>query len=405
METPNKRILWVALAGAFTAAVLFALACPPYGYSVAAWLVPGVLLLSARRLPVRHAFEAGLLFGILSAGLVHRWLPGFIEPGLMALGVEGSPLLTSLIAFAGIAVGVGVPCGAMTAAYAIVSRQVSRVDLPIAGAFLWVACEWLRAQTFGWQLLGHTQFRELWLIQVADLGGVLAVSFVVAFASIAAAEVANGVATRGMRITTGARALVLPVATLVVALGHGVGARMMYEMQAADAHSSHINPYAADFAEIRPASWSASPRAHVRPELQVRQVALVEHAGLRVSPLLCEDLFDASIVHGVVAAGADVLINSCRVGWLTDAPAAAEQHLAQAVIRAVESRRFLVRATEDGEAELITATGEVHRETPRGQTFSISTDTTRYMQLGDRWIFVGLGVSLIVVGRGKRPRD
>src|SRR5438105_1333422 len=48
--------------------------------------------------------------------------------------------------------------------------------------FAWVAAEWGRGHLFGgfpWGLLGYTQYARLPAIQVAELGGVYAVSFVV----------------------------------------------------------------------------------------------------------------------------------------------------------------------------------------------------------------------------------
>ena len=51
-----------------------------------------------------------------------------------------------------------------------------------AAPFLWVAAEWLRGWVLGgfpWGSLGYSQYRQLVVIQVAELGGVYAVSFVV----------------------------------------------------------------------------------------------------------------------------------------------------------------------------------------------------------------------------------
>ncbi len=135
-------------------------------------------------------------------------------------------------------------------------------------------------------------------------------------------------------------------------------------------------------------------------------MSTIEQNGVRVSPLLCEDVLDAALVHSVVAEGADVLINNCRVPWLADAnTGAADQHLALAVFRSVESRRFLVRSTNHGDGELITASGETLTEKPSGQSMTISNDTTRYMQYGDRWLFLGFGMSLVVVGRARRNKE
>src|SRR5216117_2809101 len=79
----------------------------------------------------------------------------------------------------------------LCAAYAGLAERVPGWARGPLGAWLWVVSEWLRS-TLGtgmpWELLGHTQFRHLAVIQIADLGGVYAVSFVMALASVSCAE-------------------------------------------------------------------------------------------------------------------------------------------------------------------------------------------------------------------------
>jgi len=59
--------------------------------------------------------------------------------------------------------------------------------------FVWVAAEWGRGHLFGgfpWGLLGYTQYAQLPVIQIAEFGGVYAVSFVVLAVNAALAGVA-----------------------------------------------------------------------------------------------------------------------------------------------------------------------------------------------------------------------
>jgi apolipoprotein N-acyltransferase len=58
-------------------------------------------------------------------------------------------------------------------------------NLPLVLVFpvVWTALDWLRAHgplAFPWFLLGHTQIKLSWMVQIADIGGAYAVSFVVA---------------------------------------------------------------------------------------------------------------------------------------------------------------------------------------------------------------------------------
>ncbi len=404
MNTPDTGRLWSGLAGSLAAAVLFVLACPPFEYPLVAWFVPGLVLVSARRLPFRYAFESGLIFGVLAGGLVSRWLAESLE-----IGLGMSPMVASLTGYAGLLFGVGLPCGLLTLGYAYASRRVSRTDLPIVGAFFWVMSEWVRSQFLGWELLGHTQFRQLWLIQIADIGGVFAVSFTIAFVSIAVAEVLSNLTERSYGIVAALRTLALPFAAVLMAFTYGVGARHYYQPAgtAPIAAVRSEDPYSVPMLR---AAYSPGPRAFTTvehlPELRPHGVSTVQQRGLRVSPLMCEDLLDVNVVRSAVAEGADVMINNCRVPWLAVADTgAADQHLALAVLRSVESRRYLVRSTNHGDGELITAVGQTLSERPDRESMSLTRGTSPYMKYGDHWLMCGFGLSLIAIGRGRGKSD
>ena len=69
--------------------------------------------------------------------------------------------------------------------------------------FVWVAAEWGRGHLFGgfpWGLLGYSQYAQLPAIQIAELGGVYAVSFVVLATN---AAVAGAVVLPWRRAVTG----------------------------------------------------------------------------------------------------------------------------------------------------------------------------------------------------------
>ena len=54
-------------------------------------------------------------------------------------------------------------------------------------ASVWVALEFIRAHLFtgfGWVMLGHSQYKNLWLIQIADTTGVYGVSFLVVLVNL-----------------------------------------------------------------------------------------------------------------------------------------------------------------------------------------------------------------------------
>src|SRR5207247_4321332 len=69
----------------------------------------------------------------------------------------------------------GIPYGVVLAAYARLAPGVPAWGRGALGAWLWLVAEWLRTALLTgmpWELLGHTQFHHLGLVQIADLGGV-----------------------------------------------------------------------------------------------------------------------------------------------------------------------------------------------------------------------------------------
>src|SRR5207302_4333820 len=173
-------------AASLAAAALYTLACPPHEWSLLAWLVPGLLLVAVGGLTTLRALACGALFGVaIGCGITgwayHAALEYFAFNRALTAGfVVAVWLLYS-----------GVPHALLFAAYAGLAERVPGWARGPLGAWLWVVSEWLRS-TLGtgmpWELLGHTQFRHLAVIQIADLGGVYAVSFVMALASVSGAE-------------------------------------------------------------------------------------------------------------------------------------------------------------------------------------------------------------------------
>ncbi len=85
------------------------------------------------------------------------------------------------------------------------------------------------------------------------------------------------------------------------------------------------------------------------------------------------------IARAFTNAGADVLINISNDGYLGPT-AVMRQHLANAVFRAVENDRDLVRVTNSGISAYIDSNGHVHDATPSFQeavrTWTVSKTAT-----------------------------
>jgi apolipoprotein N-acyltransferase len=87
---------------------------------------------------------------------------------------------------------------------------------------------------------------------------------------------------------------------------------------------------------------------------------------VKLSALICFEDTLGYLSRHFVAAGAQALVNVTNDGWFGRS-AAAEQHLANAVFRAVENRRPLIRCANTGVTGIVLPTGHVERWVPTFQ--------------------------------------
>lgn len=144
------------------------------------WLTPWVglipLLLAVPHLSARRAALAGWQAGCLCCGLTLVWLLGLI-PIAGTIAVLGFVLLVPWL-------------GALWGANAVLARWVilrwrpgALIVLPAA----WACTEWLQNHLFtgfGWVFLGYTQSNNLPVLQLASVGGVYLVSWMIAAVNV-----------------------------------------------------------------------------------------------------------------------------------------------------------------------------------------------------------------------------
>jgi apolipoprotein N-acyltransferase len=85
---------------------------------------------------------------------------------------------------------------------------------------------------------------------------------------------------------------------------------------------------------------------------------LLESGGLRIGVAICSEAMGPEFLRRAAAAGATLFVNPSNDYWFTS-PEAARQQLAKARLRAVESRRFLVRATSTGYSAIVDPRGDL----------------------------------------------
>jgi apolipoprotein N-acyltransferase len=216
-----------ALAAAFVGGLAYTVACPPYGVALVAWLVPAILLIPCRGLTARSAALAGVVFALTMGVGVTGWAfhASLAYFDFNRASAAGFVLLVWLVYG-------GVPFGLLFGAYARWGARLPAAARAPFAAWSWAAMEWLRTTLctgMPWELLGHTQFRALWLVQIADLGGVYAVSFVVVLVSVALGELARDAVRIPRAELCLGRRLGPVAALLLVVAAYGVRAQAAYE--------------------------------------------------------------------------------------------------------------------------------------------------------------------------------
>lgn len=197
-------------------AVALALSFPGTSWSGAAWvgLAPVIGIALVRR--PRAALALGWLGGFLFFLILLRWL-NFTFTVYSAIPWPLTWFPTALLAaYCGLYVGL------FAGAVSWIAARHSMVAAVATAPFLWVTGEWVRGWLMGgfpWGHIGYSQHSELTVIQIAEVGGVYAVSFLVV--AVNAALVAavmlprrRAVAVLGLTVLLVAAALVFGDARL-----------------------------------------------------------------------------------------------------------------------------------------------------------------------------------------------
>ena len=210
----------IAAAGALTSAAAYVLLFAPYEQSWLGWvaLVPLFLVLDGA--PPRRASAASALWAALATAGVVGWLVPTLRDHF-GLGAAASGLV-----LLGLAVTAAAPwCALAFAAAAATARRLPPAAGPLLLAAAFVAAEFARTELgirSPWARLGDAFYGAERLRQMAALGGVYAVTGVVALSSAALARSLSRLVRNpegGLRSAAGWAALAAAVPLL--ALGHG----------------------------------------------------------------------------------------------------------------------------------------------------------------------------------------
>jgi apolipoprotein N-acyltransferase len=512
----------VRIALALASGVLYALAFPPFDLGALAWIATVPLILA-------------VLDGTLSRG--RAFALGWITGTIACSALVSSSVAESALRFFAASTPVAWLAGLLAAQvygalyfglFAVLAREIGsrRVRAPVRAALgiaaAWVTCELLRSNIGDgcpWILLAHAQHRFPTMLQIADLGGASAVSFVVALVGAALAIASDAVLERrGDERRVVARSVLLAVTVLVLVVAYGriqlsrwavelagetvrvVGIQSnlpdewrysLREQPRALRHMLELTERAArerpdlvlwpenavsvapgssltglaDAAALLPAGaglLAGAPRAvQTRPgRAALHNSAFLVDAVRGVQPVydkidltpwaerppwpvgawrdvvpasatgytagapaplpdlrghlfgvtICSEAIYAARVADQARRGATFLVNLANDGWFGDRPALA-QHAAAVALRAVETRRFLMRVTPTGISTVVAPSGAVLETAAPGTESLLVADVTPidvltpYVRLGDvfGWACVGAVVlEVLLAGRARR---
>lgn len=217
-----SRLLPWALA--LASGILFGLCYPPWGYGDLCWvgLAPLAWAIWFTKPPERRpwlqraalGYVSGLVFFAMSAS----WLTTLTWPGCVLLVLYFGAYFSAWALMAWLPTAHGDKQDWLS--------SLHNLRACITAAAAWVALEWLRGvvfPAFGWNGLGVALYKNIPLIQIADITGVGGVSFLVAIANLMLAATAKRLA---MEIGGNRRRphldFALTMALIAIVWGYGV---------------------------------------------------------------------------------------------------------------------------------------------------------------------------------------
>ena len=135
--------------------------------------------------------------------------------------------------------------------------------------------------------------------------------------------------------------------------------------------------------------------------------------GVRAGTYICYESTFPGVARAMVREGANLLVNISNDAWFGQT-AGAEQHFQMGRVRAIETRRYLTRAGNDGITAVVDPLGRVIARFPRGERAAfraqvgLSEVLTPYVRLGE-WVplvsALGLAMLFFVALREMRALD
>ena len=196
---------------AMLSGTLIALSFPSIGLSFLAWVALVPLLIALEGVSVRRAFRLGLTCGVVAYTGILYWINIVIVYYGHLPWAASIPVWSVLILWMALFYG----AAAMLACAGEKVGIKPVFSLPVA----WVAGDMIRSVIMTgapWSMLGHSQYRILPLIQIADICGVYGITLLIVLANVILYRVIRAVSGAGVPypVKSALLLLVLLIATL-----------------------------------------------------------------------------------------------------------------------------------------------------------------------------------------------
>lgn len=134
-------------------------------------------------------------------------------------------------------------------------------------------------------------------------------------------------------------------------------------------------------------------------------------SSFEVGTVICFEVLFPQLVRDAVRRGANLIVNVSNDSWLDEGSGTApKQHFAMSVLRAVETRRWLVRASAGGRSGIVTPLGEIDATVEWGETGAAvgrvepRNELTPYVRFGETWVLV-VGAAIAVASLLRRRAE
>jgi apolipoprotein N-acyltransferase len=199
---------------AVSSGVLIALSFPKADLSFLAWIALIPLLIALEGASLRRAFRLGFTCGLSAYAIILYWINIVVTHYGHLPWAVSIPLYLMLLAWLAMFYGLATLITTMGETAGIKSA----FTLPVA----WVAFDLLRSfllTGFPWAMLGHSQYRTLPLIQIADITGVYGITWLIVLANVVLYRVLR--ALSGASVPYPVKSALVLVLALIATLFYG----------------------------------------------------------------------------------------------------------------------------------------------------------------------------------------